>query len=630
MKAGVSEAQRSTEDALHEAQRSTEDAAALAQASYHDDLEDPTFDLMADEENIYDFLMFISPTDGAHSHGRITIDITMGYILVMFTLLLQGLLLTAVYNRVVIGAVKWQDGIFKSDGSADHEKALRLLGVEDPTKCNTGESLCTMNSTGGTFECSPPSVRLIGKWDELDVNHDGVWTRSEAREQRLNLQCKYTIDPEEFFEVIAQLVLRREKIIWIHPDVRAHKAIPKTYFDYAKGDIIMCGYRNEAMCRNVLKRGFFDAPLKHNTVPRVGNTMDSAIEYCSDLLRTGGTCERVLPSTYSVWRTQSDEECKGRWYTKFVYTHPVSGAEKSFLSVDYEARIQAEAEQAPDFKVFKAIIVMVWIMSMVYELKRLCMIYTWLIRMPGAKYCQDNDLPFCEDRAGKGEKDPAFRFKLNGIRPAHRSFMFAVTTLRLIMLSVLTVVGLSLLLHSPDCMTLLFDAISLVFILDLASIMAKYVLRQPVREQTTQVEPIEVQLFGPSALTRRQSVMDMGWFAFVVIAAIGVASYYYMATVIPLDDALTCTCLSTGDNCIEAQKFNYDFWYNYWRVDTPKIFEDVDAMKSRMASLLEVDHLTLVGTNVSDGFPSSAISKRSVGRLPLRKSAGTLVSHVAA
>merc|ERR1719183_3277674 len=107
------------------------------------------------------------------------------------------------------------------------------------------------------------------------------------------------------------------------------------------GDIIMCGYRNEAMCRNVLQRGYFDAPLKYGTVPRIGNTTMSALDYCIDLLREGGTCDRVLPSTYSVWKIQSDEECGEKWYSKFVYKHPTTGSAKSFLAVDYEARIQA-------------------------------------------------------------------------------------------------------------------------------------------------------------------------------------------------------------------------------------------------------------------------------------------------
>jgi hypothetical protein len=610
------------------------DVREIAQASYHDDLEDPTFALVADKENIYDFLMFISPTDGAHSNGKLTIDITVGYLLVLLTLLIQGLLLTAVYNRVVVGAVEWKNGIFQSEGN----KAWSLLAQEDFSQCNMGDSLCTMKDH--TFECAPPSVRLSGKWNELDLNHDNVWTREEAISAKDELKCKYVVDPVELFDVFINFVKKRDNIIWVHPDILQGRAISKPYFDYAMGDIIMCGYRNEAMCRNVLQRGFFDAPLTHNTVPRVGNTSTSAINYCVDLLRTGGVCDRVLPSTYSVWKIQSDEECKGKWYTKFVYKHPVTGVEKSFLSVDYEARQEAERVQTVKFKIFKTIIVMVWVMSMVYELKRLFEIYTWIFSMPGEQFCRDQNLPLCEDRVNRprtmlddegkpqrfelSDNDKPQRFKINGISPLHRICVVIVTTLRLIMLSVLTIVGLSLLLHSPEYMTLLFDAISLVFILDLASIIAKYVLRQSVREQCAEeVEPIEVTLFGPTAVTRRQSIMDMAWFAVIALAAICIVWYFYADSVIPLDEALQCTCLGVGESCVEAQKFNYDFWYTYWKDVTPQIFKDVDALRRRTEGLL----FQVEASSSSSGFANrTATAMRASGR---RKTTGVLLGHVA-
>merc|ERR1719182_476435 len=96
---------------------------------------------------------------------------------------------------------------------------------------------------------------------------------------REDLKCKYVVDPLEVFDVFVQTVVNREGIIWVHPDVKAGLMIHKPYFTYAAGDIIMCGYRNKDMCPNVLKQGVFDAPLKYGTAPRVGTTINSALDY---------------------------------------------------------------------------------------------------------------------------------------------------------------------------------------------------------------------------------------------------------------------------------------------------------------------------------------------------------------
>ena len=99
------------------------------------------------------------------------------------------------------------------------------------------------------------------------------------------------------------------------------------------------------MCAHLLARGYFDAALKHNTVPRVGNIIDSALEYCYELLKGGGMCERSLPSTYTVWKVKSDKECRAKSFNKFVYQHPSSGDFKSMVAVDKgEKRLRQNAD----------------------------------------------------------------------------------------------------------------------------------------------------------------------------------------------------------------------------------------------------------------------------------------------
>lgn len=54
--------------------------------------------------------------------------------------------------------------------------------------------------------------------------------------------------------------------------------------------------------------------------------------------------------------------------------------------------------------------------------------------------------------------------------------------------------------------------------------------------------------------------------------------------VIPVYEALECTCVKTGEKCVEAQKFNYDFWYNYWKNTVPAVFTEVSQLKANPAA----------------------------------------------
>merc|ERR1719261_2265926 len=143
------------------------------------------------------------------------------------------------------------------------------------------------------------------------------------------LKCKYAVDPVEVYDVLTNMLLKREHLIWLHPETRNGTKLFSPYFTYAMGDLIMCSYRNKDMCPNLVERGFFDTALEFDTAPRVGNTIESALRYCVQLLQPGGTCEQLLPSTYAVWKTQSLIECGEPGYEKFTYSHPKTGNQKS-------------------------------------------------------------------------------------------------------------------------------------------------------------------------------------------------------------------------------------------------------------------------------------------------------------
>jgi len=289
-------------------------AAASDSASVASEEDDAPKDYVSPNADVFSYFTLTLPSE-RKKHGRFTVDAITSYLLVFMVLFFQGVLLFCVSDKVIRKNLNWQAGVMNTG------KDWNIVGSKKPG-CNDGKSLCTFEN--GTYTCAPPSVQLIGRWDELDVDGNGVWTRDEVMKSREDLQCKYAVDPVEVFDVLVHLLKERAKFIWLHSDVTSGKAIQKVYFTYIMGDIAMCGYRNADMCGNLLHRGFFDAALIHGTAPRVGTTIRSALDYCHDLLDHGGFCERVLPSTYATWKIESVQECQGPDFSQFVYEDPNS------------------------------------------------------------------------------------------------------------------------------------------------------------------------------------------------------------------------------------------------------------------------------------------------------------------
>merc|ERR1719191_1371737 len=116
-------------------------------------------------------------------------DIIMAYVLLGLNFFMQGFLLLVIYNVVVKGNISWQNSIIASEGGG-----LDLLGSPEPSKCNMGGSLC-FTTPNNTVSCAPPSVQLTGRWEELDTDGDGIWTRKEVEAAQKDLQCKYIVNP---------------------------------------------------------------------------------------------------------------------------------------------------------------------------------------------------------------------------------------------------------------------------------------------------------------------------------------------------------------------------------------------------------------------------------------------------
>merc|ERR1719327_937351 len=94
--------------------------------------------------------------------------------------------------------------------------------------------------------------------------------------------------------------------------------------------------------------------------------------------------------------------------------------------------------------------------------------------------------------------------------------MIAFLTLcRFVMLWVLSIVGTSLLLKQTSDMGLVMDAVSLVFVIEIAGILYTQGIRPKAQSEIADyIDPMPVKLLGPKCLTDDASFQDVVWLLF--------------------------------------------------------------------------------------------------------------------
>jgi hypothetical protein len=155
--------------------------------------------------------------------------------------------------------------------------------------------------------------------------------------------------------------------------------------------------------------------------------------------------------------------------------------------------------------------------------------------------------------------------------------------LRFVMTAVLTYVGGTFLMKQTDYIDLLLDGVALIFIVEIASVLYEQTVRDDVRAQTEDIYPMKVVMYGIESLNRLPGLVDIISIMALVTLCYGILWTHKENIVQPVYDALDCTCRTRGDKCVEAQKFDFDFWHNYWQVVVPGVFANIEKLKTGAA-----------------------------------------------
>merc|ERR1719198_2807836 len=168
---------------------------------------------------------------------------------------------------------------------------------------------------------------------------------------------------------------------------------------------------------------------------------------------------------------------------------------------------------------------------MVYELKQIVLVTTWIAKFPSTT---DKEW---EGKEAVTEHEEEGTYEIHAIHPYHRRTVSVITLIRCIMLIILLIVGLCLLLKSQSYTDLIMDAVSLVFIVEIAQILYLQVLRPSVREQVENLKPMKIDPAGMEWLNSRPALIDLIWLLLVFVSVVVIMICHYTVLVTPLFEA---------------------------------------------------------------------------------------------
>jgi len=380
-------------------------------------------------------------------------------------------------------------------------------------------------------------------------------------------------------ELTSSEILQNGKLL--HSNLTSGKSIHKSYFDWFKGDAVLCSYGADDMCGNIFKMGIFDAPLKYPGVSRVINDAKSAAKYCRDLLREEGRCEQMLPSTYRVWRNQQTAQCGAPGFSQYVYTNPKNSEDVvSLAEVEFQSEIEYSATKSWHFAVFLMAILLSFLANSMHDLRQGIRYATWVAHFPHRALPGEPGFVHTEDD----------ETTLTGISDNHRRLCAVVLGIHLIMTVLVAYVGIVFLTSSVSYKDLLFDALSLALITQMDALVYEMLVREQAKEELDSIESMFVSIpdthWGAFYIRISPPTRDFFWVIVLIFFGAFLVWQDYQTRLIPVRKALSCACTTQGDQCFEAQLYNEEWWEHYWRVEVPQTYRTMERFMGHVVSWL--------------------------------------------
>jgi len=542
------------------------------------------------EDSVYSYLTFMMPVEQRRTGRFFTPLIFFAVVLVIVNFVMQVGLLYVVGQHIMVKHNEWVSSVAHLKTHAWYH-VLPMKYNMPLAECRGNDSpLCLEREDG--ISCSPPSVHVLADWDLLDADGDGVWTREEADNQTLgqSVKCEYNVDlPSLYDDLVNNLNMSTGLQGRRDTNLLTGVAVDKAYLNWYLHKPLLCTYGDQDMCGALFERGFFDEALEQQSSSDFKDTK-SALKYCNDLLQY--ECFNILPNTYRVWRFVSNQQCGAKVFGQSNYHSPVDDAVVPMLSVDFTKRRQYATTKTAAFRCFLGILLIVFLSVMALEMRSIMKVLIFCAKFPtdneaggedgvvgrkSVRILTKTDYDSMEDDGD----DQEITTEVLAVRNDHRFMVLVVTAMRLGLWCFLMWSGIMFLTGPPRYLTLIFDALSLVFIFEIDELLYRTMLRHEFKVDHEAIEPMKVPQWHGGRFSGSQGVLgDIMWLFAVIALGIAIVVTYCRNELDPLLNSLECLCTNQGTECHSAQQYNKAWWDNYWSAVLPASNVIIDRLKN--------------------------------------------------
>jgi hypothetical protein len=495
-----------------------------------------------------------------------------------------------------------------------------------PPACMSEDSNLCLHE-GDHVSCAPGSVEILTDWKLLDINGDGIWSSEEANNDKMReeVQCAYGVDLVYLYTSIVGRINATDALKGRrNADLLAGTGLHHAYFNWYLHKPLLCQYGEADMCGTLFHRGFFDEALREQSTPDFSD-VNTALAYCNHMLMQ--ECFDILPNTYKVWRSRTQQLCGEKVFGHSMYQIPDDAPSSSsqdrlpMLTVSFAVQQVYESTADLKFRVFLGILLVTFLSKMYLEIKSIWRMFLWTIAFPhdkdagrhgnivskeAVRICTDkddsklsmdrmNDRKLSMEDTEKTHDDPESSTTLMtprgpevksmsivAVRTDHRIAVALVTVLRFFLWAFLLWSGIMFLTGQPRYLTLIFDALSLVFISEIDELLYATMLRHEFREDHYKIDDMVVRhihrLWLPIS-GRKFFWNDILQFVAIIVFASVIVYTFTEVELNPLIASLQCLCSRDGPECYDAQQFSRMWWDRYWSTTLPAANDIIDQLK---------------------------------------------------
>jgi hypothetical protein len=358
--------------------------------------------------------------------------------------------------------------------------------------------------------------------------------------------------------------------------------------------------------------------------------LDTALDYCQRLLRPGGICEKTLPGAYMMYRSRVTEKCGvAAFSTGERYTNPYDDRDvMQTIQVTYSLYSQYHTASQPQFKFFLGLILFLWYVNLVGELKAIIDLADFILSFPVSRTNQlltegmkkrvskkwhsfksfstleekrhlEDGVPRSKsefitlygeqqgleewERAGVLQdeyldelsalaspvplKSPEGHNVVADISRPHQVTCWIMLCTRVFILVYMFHVGSNFLITNHQYDDLLLNAVALAFIFELPEFLYSFLVSDELKTtlEGAKTEPYSTKL--PTSESYWSLAFSKSLWGIVIIPAVvfAVVVFNDRVTTMPSLRALQCTCFQQGDHCEVASRFTRTWWNTYWQ-----------------------------------------------------------------